>query len=90
MVRVKKRHILFKLINTNFDKHGLNLSTGDIYVSIRNAVSNLYGVTGSKYMQMFSCKYLNIYTGIGYFTCLHTGERGFREFSFFLVDIIRD
>ena len=75
MVRVKKRHILFQLTDLPITSTGSNITQGDIYVSIRNIVSNLYGTIGSKYMQNFSCQYFNIYTKIGYFSCLHTHHR---------------
>lgn len=72
MVRVKKRHLLFRIHGIDIPKSGLTITTSEIYQAIKKACTTIHGqIGGAKCMQNFSVKYFNIYTGIGYMTILH-------------------
>ena len=75
MVRVKKRHCLFKLNNLTYKKTGNDITCSEIYTSIKSSVLKLYGLLGNKYLASFQIKYFNIYTNIGYFSCLREYHR---------------
>lgn len=75
MVRVKRRHILFRLNPTNQalpSPKSLDITEQEIYNSIRKTCYLIHGtIGGAKAMQNFKVKYINVYTGIGYMSSLH-------------------
>merc|ERR1711981_503524 len=75
MVRVKRRHILFKINPTDQllpSPKSLSLTEQDIYNTIRKSCYQIHGtIGGAKSMQNFKVKYINVYTGIGYMSSLH-------------------
>merc|ERR1712242_5119 len=75
MVRVKRRHILFRLASSSQalpSPKSLDLTNHDIYNSIKKICYQIHGtIGGAKCMQGFKVKYVNVYTGIGYMSSLH-------------------
>merc|ERR1712226_1653824 len=75
MVRVKRRHILFKINPTDQSlpsPKSLNVTEQEIYNSIRKSAYQIHGtIGGAKATQNFKVKYINVYTEIGYVSSLH-------------------
>merc|ERR1711972_330223 len=75
MVRVKRRHILFRINTTSQtlpSPKSLSVTEQDIYNTIRKSCYQIHGtIGGAKAMQNFKVKYVNVYTGIGYMSSLH-------------------